>query len=222
MTLEHGLTTTRRALSDTLHAALASSAKGIGLIDSSKFGLSALLSIARPRSSTRSIVDDGLAAQTSPRRTRLRASTSSSPGATAPLLPSPNHKEGPMARPVTLFTGQWADLPLEELAEKAAGWGFDGLELACWGDHFDVDEALSDPVLRRDAPGDPRPARPRLLRDLDAPRRPGGVRPDRRAAPCDPAARRLGRRRSGRRPPARGREGGRHGPRGGEARRAAW
>ena len=50
-----------------------------------------------------------------------------------------------MARPVTLFTGQWADLPLEELAEKAAGWGFEGLELACWGDHFDVDQALSDP-----------------------------------------------------------------------------
>ncbi len=49
-----------------------------------------------------------------------------------------------MARPVTLFTGQWADLPLEELAEKAAGWGFDGLELACWGDHFDVQQALSD------------------------------------------------------------------------------
>ncbi len=50
-----------------------------------------------------------------------------------------------MARPVTLFTGQWADLPLEELAEKAAGWGFDGLELACWGDHFDVGQALADP-----------------------------------------------------------------------------
>ena len=49
-----------------------------------------------------------------------------------------------MARPVTLFTGQWADLPLAELAEKAAGWGFDGLELACWGDHFDVGQALSD------------------------------------------------------------------------------
>jgi sugar phosphate isomerase/epimerase len=47
-----------------------------------------------------------------------------------------------MARPVTLFTGQWADLPLEELAKKASGWGFDGLELACWGDHFDVDMAL--------------------------------------------------------------------------------
>jgi len=49
-----------------------------------------------------------------------------------------------MGRPVTLFTGQWADLPLEELAKKAAGWGYDGLELACWGDHFEVDKALSD------------------------------------------------------------------------------
>ena len=49
-----------------------------------------------------------------------------------------------MARPVTLFTGQWADLPLEELAKKAAKWGYDGLELACWGDHFDVDKALED------------------------------------------------------------------------------
>jgi sugar phosphate isomerase/epimerase len=49
-----------------------------------------------------------------------------------------------MARPVTLFTGQWADLPLTELAAKAGAWGFDGLELACWGDHFDVDAALAD------------------------------------------------------------------------------
>jgi len=49
-----------------------------------------------------------------------------------------------MARPVTLFTGQWADLPLEKLAKKAASWGYDGLELACWGDHFEVDKALKD------------------------------------------------------------------------------
>jgi sugar phosphate isomerase/epimerase len=47
-----------------------------------------------------------------------------------------------MARPVTLFTGQWADLPLETVAKKAGGWGFDGLELACWGDHFDAEKAL--------------------------------------------------------------------------------
>ena len=47
-----------------------------------------------------------------------------------------------MARPVTLFTGQWADLPLGTVAEKAAAFGYDGLELACWGDHFEVDKAL--------------------------------------------------------------------------------
>ena len=49
-----------------------------------------------------------------------------------------------MTRPVTLFTGQWADLPLEVLAKKARTWGFDGLELACWGDHFDVARALAE------------------------------------------------------------------------------
>jgi sugar phosphate isomerase/epimerase len=49
-----------------------------------------------------------------------------------------------MARPITLFTGQWADLPLDELAGRCAAWGFDGLELACWGDHFEVGRALAD------------------------------------------------------------------------------
>ena len=49
-----------------------------------------------------------------------------------------------MARPVTLFTGQYADIPLEELAPKAASWGYDGLELACWGDHVDVTRAARD------------------------------------------------------------------------------
>ena len=49
-----------------------------------------------------------------------------------------------MTRPVTLFTGQWADLTLEDLAKKAASWGYDGLELACWGDHMEVDKAATD------------------------------------------------------------------------------
>ena len=49
-----------------------------------------------------------------------------------------------MARPVTLFTGQWADLPIQELARKAKEFGYDGMELACWGDHFEVDKALAD------------------------------------------------------------------------------
>ena len=46
-----------------------------------------------------------------------------------------------MARPVTLFTGQWADLPIDTLCAKAESFGYDGLELACWGDHFEVDRA---------------------------------------------------------------------------------
>lgn len=47
-------------------------------------------------------------------------------------------------RPVTLFTGQWADLPFEEVCRLAAEWGYDGLEIACWGDHFDVKRAAED------------------------------------------------------------------------------
>ena len=50
-----------------------------------------------------------------------------------------------MPRPICLFTGQWADLPLEVLAAKAKDFGYDGLELACWGDHFDVQRCLADP-----------------------------------------------------------------------------
>jgi sugar phosphate isomerase/epimerase len=43
-----------------------------------------------------------------------------------------------------MFTGQWADLPVEELARKFSEYGYDGLELACWGDHFEVDKALAE------------------------------------------------------------------------------
>ena len=46
-----------------------------------------------------------------------------------------------MARPVTMFTGQWADLKLEALCKKLKSFGYDGAELACWGDHFEVDKA---------------------------------------------------------------------------------
>jgi sugar phosphate isomerase/epimerase len=49
-----------------------------------------------------------------------------------------------MARPVTLFTGQWADLALDAMARKTREFGYDGIELACWGDHFEVDKALAD------------------------------------------------------------------------------
>src|SRR4030088_2621703 len=49
-----------------------------------------------------------------------------------------------MARPVILFSGQWSDVPLEELAQKASDWGYQGFELCCWGDHFEVQRALSE------------------------------------------------------------------------------
>jgi sugar phosphate isomerase/epimerase len=47
-------------------------------------------------------------------------------------------------QPVTLFTGQWTDLPLEEVAWLASGWGYDGLEIACSGEHLDVWHAAED------------------------------------------------------------------------------
>jgi sugar phosphate isomerase/epimerase len=49
-----------------------------------------------------------------------------------------------MSRPVTLTTGQWADLKLAELAPKAKSFGYDGLELACWGELFEVQRALKE------------------------------------------------------------------------------
>ncbi len=50
-----------------------------------------------------------------------------------------------MPRPVILFSGQWTDLPVEELARQAGEWGYQGLELCCWGDHFEVQRAVSEP-----------------------------------------------------------------------------
>lgn len=47
--------------------------------------------------------------------------------------------------PVTLFTGQWADLPFEEVARLASSWGYDGLEICTWGDHLDLKRAEEDP-----------------------------------------------------------------------------
>lgn len=49
-----------------------------------------------------------------------------------------------MSKPVTLFTGQWADMTFKDLCQKAAEWGYEGLEIACWGDHMDVSRAAED------------------------------------------------------------------------------
>ncbi|GAP05984.1 sugar phosphate isomerase [Anaerolinea thermolimosa] len=54
-----------------------------------------------------------------------------------------------MGRPVTLFTGQWADLPFETICAKAKSFGYDGIEIACWGDHLDVEKVLSSDAYLR-------------------------------------------------------------------------
>ena len=46
-----------------------------------------------------------------------------------------------MAKPVTLFSGQWADLPMETMCQKTKELGYDGMEVACWGDHMEIDKA---------------------------------------------------------------------------------
>jgi sugar phosphate isomerase/epimerase len=50
-----------------------------------------------------------------------------------------------VSRPIILFTHNWTDLSLDDLGGKAAEWGYSGFELTCWGDHFEVHRALSEP-----------------------------------------------------------------------------
>ncbi len=50
-----------------------------------------------------------------------------------------------MARMVTIFTGQWADLPFETMCKTVSEMGYDGVEIACWGDHMNVEKAAKDP-----------------------------------------------------------------------------
>ena len=90
-----------------------------------------------------------------------------------------------------------------DLGRKAAAFGYDGIELACWGDHFEVAARARRRRLLPRAARPARPPRPACHAISEPPRRPGGLRRDRRAAQGDPAAARLGRRRARGRPPAR-------------------
>lgn len=51
-----------------------------------------------------------------------------------------------MSRPVTLFTGQWADLTFEDMCKTAKSMGYEGLEIATWGNHLDMEKAAKDPA----------------------------------------------------------------------------
>jgi sugar phosphate isomerase/epimerase len=50
-----------------------------------------------------------------------------------------------MARPVTLVSGQWADIPFRTFCQKLQGFGYDGVEIASWGNHLDARRAASEP-----------------------------------------------------------------------------
>jgi sugar phosphate isomerase/epimerase len=60
------------------------------------------------------------------------------------VLKKGDREDSLMQKPVTLFTGQWADLAFEDLCRRAGDWGYDGLEIACWGDHMEVNRAAGD------------------------------------------------------------------------------
>ncbi len=46
-----------------------------------------------------------------------------------------------MARPITLFTAQFSDMPFEKLCRFAADCGYDGLEISTMGGYLDIEEA---------------------------------------------------------------------------------
>lgn len=50
-----------------------------------------------------------------------------------------------MSRPITLVSGQWADLSFEDICKTASEMGYDGLEIATWG-HLDARKAAEDPA----------------------------------------------------------------------------
>ncbi len=49
-----------------------------------------------------------------------------------------------MSRPVTLFTAQFSDMPFERLCKLAKDCGYDGLELATFGNYLDIEKAAKD------------------------------------------------------------------------------
>lgn len=50
-------------------------------------------------------------------------------------------------KPITITTGQYGDLPFEELCKTMSGLGYDGLEIACHT-HLDAHKYVEDPAYR--------------------------------------------------------------------------
>ena len=115
-----------------------------------------------------------------------------------------------MPRPVTLFTGQWADLPLEKLAAARLRNGLRRPRTRLLGRPLRCRCRRHQQELREGEVGDALRPRAHLLRHFQPPRRPGRLRPDRRAPQGDSAARCLGRRRARGRSQARREENDHH------------
>lgn len=107
-----------------------------------------------------------------------------------------------MPRPFTLFTGQWADLPLEEVCRRRPGLRLRRPRTRLLGRPLRGRQGTVRPRLPGRPASTARQVRTEVLGDLQPPGRPGRLRrPDRRAAPGDPARPHLGRRRARRGPP---------------------
>ena len=103
-----------------------------------------------------------------------------------------------MGRPVTLFTGQWADLPLEGAGRQGGGVGLRRPGAGLLGRPLRGGQGARGRRLRGGQARAARPSRTQVLRDQQPPGRPVRVRlPYRRPPPGHAAARDLGRRRSG-------------------------
>ena len=126
-----------------------------------------------------------------------------------------------MGRPVTLFTGQWADLPRRGARAEGGGLGLRRPRARLLGRPLRGRQGGRRSRLREVRPRAAGAARPRRVGTRRAPRRPGRLRPDRRPAPRHPPAGDLRRRRPRGRPAARGRADGGHGARRRRARRPA-
>ena len=55
-----------------------------------------------------------------------------------------------MARKVTIYTAQYADMKFEDVCEKMSGFGYDGLEIAAWADHLDLEKASTSKAYCED------------------------------------------------------------------------
>ena len=49
-----------------------------------------------------------------------------------------------MPRTIALLTAPWINTPLDDFARRASEWGYQALELACAGEHFEVQRALAE------------------------------------------------------------------------------